>query len=131
MTDVVLDTHAWIWWVGGASIPRLSRRAQRAVSASDHIFVSAASCVEVAWLEAAGRLELDRPADVWMVQALALPKVGLAPLTPEVAFSAAGLTWEHHDPNDRLIVATALSKRAILVSKDKRIAESDIVRVVW
>jgi PIN domain nuclease of toxin-antitoxin system len=35
------------------------------------------------------------------------------------------------DPGDRLIVATALVEGAKLVSRDARITESGIVRVLW
>ena len=78
------------------------------------------------------RLELDRPVLAWVRQALELPGVELAPLTPEIAVRAAGLgAGFRGDPQDRVIVATALEARAPLVTKDARLRESGMVETVW
>jgi PIN domain nuclease of toxin-antitoxin system len=37
----------------------------------------------------------------------------------------------HGDPADRLIVATALTRDALLVTKDQAIRESGLVQTVW
>jgi PIN domain nuclease of toxin-antitoxin system len=37
----------------------------------------------------------------------------------------------HGDPADRLIVATALTHGAALVTKDERIREAGVVRTLW
>jgi PIN domain nuclease of toxin-antitoxin system len=129
--QLVLDTHAWVYWIGGPAAPALSRRARTAIEEADVLLVSAASCVEVAWLEAAGRLRFDRDALTWLKQALAKPRVQLAELTPEVAVRAAKLSWAHRDPNDRLIVATALGARAPLCTKDRVIKASGLVTTIW
>lgn len=47
---ILLDTHAWIWWV--TESPNLSSRARRTITRSDELGVSAISCWEVAMLVA-------------------------------------------------------------------------------
>lgn len=129
--SLVLDTHAWVWWIGGPAAPALSKRARKTIEEAEVLLISAASCVEVAWLEASGRLRFDRDPLTWLKQALAKPRVQLAELTPEVAVRAANLPWDHRDPNDRFIVATALLSRAPLCTKDRVIKASGLVTTVW
>jgi PIN domain nuclease of toxin-antitoxin system len=55
---IVLDTHAWVWWVHGDD--QLTQAQIDAIEANevDVIGVSAISCWEVAKLVERGRLEL-------------------------------------------------------------------------
>ena len=77
------------------------------------------------------RLEFDRPALTWIRQALDLPGVELAPLTPEIAVRAAGLGADFPgDPADRLIVATALEARGPLVTLDGRLRAAGVFEIV-
>ncbi len=127
---IVLDTHAWLWWASQASA--LSRKAEREIRAAKRIGVSAVSCLEVAVAEARGRIELDRPALLWLEEALSLPRVELLPLTPAVAVRASRLDRDFSgDPADRVIVATALLESARLVTRDSRIREHPVVETVW
>ncbi len=128
---LLLDTHVWIWWIGGPACPPLSTRCRHAITESPRIGISAMSCVEVAWLVAAGRLAFDRDPHTWMEQALSRPRVELIPITPAIAVAAAELEWEHRDPADRLIVACALKSNARLATKDRSLWDFDGVDTVW
>lgn len=127
---IVLDTHAWIWWA--ASPGRLSARARAAVDAAGAVGVAAISVWELAMLVAKKRLELDRDVLAWARQALALPRVALLPLSPEIAVASCTLPAEFAgDPADRIIVATALENGAVVVSKDARLRGLETVRTIW
>jgi PIN domain nuclease of toxin-antitoxin system len=127
---IVLDTHAWIWWA--AEPGKLSAKARAAIEASDTLGVCAVSCWEVAMLVAKGRLELDREVLVWLRQALALERLELCALTPQIAVGASRLPETFPgDPADRMIAATAASRRAGLVSKDARLRNLPDVRTIW
>jgi PIN domain nuclease of toxin-antitoxin system len=127
---IVLDTHAWLWWVNGDA--SLSRKAEKEIRAARRIGVSAVSCLEVAVAEARGRIELDRPALVWLGEALALPRVELLPLTPAVAVKASRFGRDFPgDPADRVIAATAQLESAVLVTRDSRIREYPGIETVW
>ena len=80
---IVLDTHAWLWWVSEPG--QLGRMARRQIEAADRLGVAAVSCFEVAAAVAKGRISLDRSPLEWLRQALAVPRVELLPLTPAVA----------------------------------------------
>lgn len=127
---IVLDTHAWIWWA--VSSPRLSAKAAAAVRSSGRILVSAISCWEVAMLAAKGRIVFDRDVELWLNQALGLPRVELVPLTPRIAVTSARLDEGFQgDPADRILAATALEYGCPIVSKDERIRRYSRVRAVW
>ena len=79
---IVLDTHAWLWWISKPS--ELSRAARQRIGAETRLGVSAISCLEVATLVAKGRISLDRDPLDWLEQAVAVRKVELLPLTPAV-----------------------------------------------
>jgi len=126
---IVLDTHAWIW---AASAPaRLGREARRLLARDRVRGVAAISCWEVAMLAARGRIELDRDPVTWMEDALAELRAEILPLTPTVAAASAQLGAPHGDPAARLIVATALTHGAILVTKDERLRKAGAVRTAW
>jgi PIN domain nuclease of toxin-antitoxin system len=127
---IVLDTHAWLWWVSDPS--RLSRAAHRRIRTATQIGISAISCLEVATAVTKGRISLDREVLDWLEQALALPKVELVPLTPLIAVKATQLGNDFPgDPADRVIAATSIVESAPLVTKDSRVHASGALTVIW
>lgn len=128
---IVLDTHAWVWWVGETG--DLSRAAERAISEAEQIGISTISCWEVAMLVARGRLELTLEAGRWVETALAMPRVVELQLDARTAVRAGGLDRKKFpgDPADRIIYATAVEHGVPLVSQDTKITDFDSARVVW
>ena len=128
---ILLDTHAWIWWVSDPA--KLSAKARGAIEYAGKIGISPISCWELGTMVRLGKLSLDRDTSVWVKQSLDRPRVEVAALTPEIAVRAGELEREafHGDPADRLIVATAIESGAELVTKDRRIRGYLGVRTVW
>jgi PIN domain nuclease of toxin-antitoxin system len=127
---IVLDTHAWLWWVSEPA--RLGNAARRALQGTKRAGVPAICCLEVATLESRGRITLDRPSLAWLQEALDMPRVELLHLSPAVAVRAAALPPSFPgDPADRLIVATALVEGASLVTRDDRIRQARLVETIW
>jgi PIN domain nuclease of toxin-antitoxin system len=120
---IVLDTHVWVWLV--QNDPKLSRRMGEAIESAavrGPVHVSAISLWEIALLVAKRRIMMHAPLSEWFAQALSLPSVSLAPVTPEVAIDGSTLPGEFHaDPADRIIVATARTLGAPLITVDERI----------
>ena len=80
---------------------------------------------------ARGRVDMPGDPNIWIAQALHLPRVELIELTPRIAIAAAYLDWSHGDPCDRIIVATATTRNAPIVSKDSRIRLYRPARAIW
>jgi len=103
-TTILLDTHAWIWWVTDS--PRLSLPAATAIAQADQIAIHIISCWKVAMLVETGRLKFDRDVANWIDLALQRPKVILLPFEPSAAVLAVRLKDFHGDPADRFLVAS-------------------------
>jgi PIN domain nuclease of toxin-antitoxin system len=127
---IVLDTHAWLWWVSDPA--RLSPRARAAIDTADAIGVSAASCWEVATLERLGRIALDRDVREWVGAALAMKQVQPLPVTAEDAVAAGRLASTFGgDPADRMIYATAQRRSAKLITRDDGLRQFDPGGTIW
>jgi len=130
---ILLDTHALIWWV--AEPAKLSRRAARAMqkaAAGGGIAVSAASLFEISTLLRRGRLELGVPAERWLQALGTLPDLVIEPISAEIAWMAGSLAAGFPgDPADRLIVATARSLNARLVTADEKLRAALAVDAIW
>ena len=129
---VLLDTHAWVWWVSKPE--KLSRRQRSAIDRArqrggDALLLSVISAWEVALLVQGGRLRLPIQLEAWLEQAMAIPGLETAPLTIPIIAGAARLTGLR-DPADMLIVATAVHYGAAIVTNDRRIVDADVIRVI-
>jgi PIN domain nuclease of toxin-antitoxin system len=126
---IVLDTHVWLWWT--ASPKKLSRRVREAIERTDRVGISAISCWEVATLARLGRIQLDRPVETWVAQALAQERASALRVSDRIAVHAGLLEHFPGDPADRLIYATALAEGAQLATKDRALRSFDRERTVW
>jgi PIN domain nuclease of toxin-antitoxin system len=128
---ILLDTHAWIWWVDSAS--QLSQPARDAIDAAalDHaIYISSISAWEVALLVRKGRLQLTMNVDDWIAHTEALPFVTFVPVNNRIAIKSVSLPI-HSDPADRMIIATAISLGVTIVTQDSKISAYAPVQTVW
>jgi len=130
---IVLDTHAWLWWV--SSPEYLSETAKQIIdeaATGKNIFISSISAWEIAILVSRGRLKLTmNPAD-WVAASEALPFFDFVPVSNSIALKSVQLPGIlHDDPADRIIIATAVSLGAVLVTKDEKIRNYPHVKTVW
>jgi PIN domain nuclease of toxin-antitoxin system len=127
---ILLDTHAWIWWVHRD--PLLPEEVQAVLARQDDtLAVSAISLWEVAKLVERGRLELPSELPVWFDMALGGSDMSVVALTPAIAAASASLPGSfHRDPADQIIVATARVLDIPLVTCDLRIRAYPHVRLI-
>ncbi len=128
---ILLDTHAWLWWVNDPTqlSPCAKAEIDAAVSNGD-LRISSISTWEVALLVHKGRLQLTMEVEDWVARTEALPFVTFVPVSNRVAMKSVVLPI-HPDPADRLIIATALSLGATIVTKDDKIHSYKPVQTVW
>jgi PIN domain nuclease of toxin-antitoxin system len=118
---LLLDTHVWVRWLS-ADQP-LAPPQIELIEEAEHLFVSAVSCWEVAYLAKRGRLILPLPMREWLYAALQGSGVETIPLSSDIGVTAAELPDIHRDPADRFIIATALVFDCRLVSFDGQFAK--------
>ncbi len=130
---IVLDTHVLVWWVSGSG--RLSVRAKRVIdqrSRQGPVIISTISVLEIVTAVRRGRLELGAPVDQWLADLRALPELQFEPVSTQIAeLSGSFDEAMPGDPADRIIVATARTLQARLVTADERLRESPTVVTVW
>jgi len=114
---LVLDTHVWHWWIN--QIPgKLPANIIGLISESEVVAISAISCFEMAWLVRHGRIEMDLAFDDWLSEVESNSGIQILPVTARIASQAVHLPGHHKDPQDRIIIATALHYNAKLISFD-------------
>ncbi len=126
---VLLDTHAFLWWV--ADDPKLGKRVRRQIEAAKTpCFLSVASCWEMAMKIGLGKLRLPEPLEKFVPDQLAANGIDLLPIEFLDAAAVAKLARHHGDPFDRLIIAQALRNGLTIATADRVFAKYD-VRRVW
>jgi PIN domain nuclease of toxin-antitoxin system len=125
---LLLDTHAFLWWV--LDDLRLSKRARGAIGdPKSDVFFSVASAWELAIKTTLGRLDLPGPLEALLPQQLALNGFHVLPVALSHALAVATLPPHHRDPFDRLLVAQAQIEELRLVSGDRQIARYEVGRI--
>jgi len=130
----VLDTHVWLDVAFGRS-KRFAARVRRQLDAAAQgarLYVAAITPWEVAMLVRNGKVRVSSPVVDFVVGALRETRTAVALLEPAIAVDAVELpAWDHRDPADRLIVASARSLDAVLVTRDGAILDyAEVVSAV-
>jgi PIN domain nuclease of toxin-antitoxin system len=131
--SVLLDSHVWIWWLTGQKdLPARKRELlDRLAQEGTPPFLAAISLWEAQMLHRKNRLQLEVDFSLWLSQASDPSVVRLLPLDASVVLALDKLPEKFHgDPADRMIVATAKAHGLELVTEDKSIRKSRVVKVV-
>jgi len=116
---ILLDTHILVRWVDPQVKP-LPPPLVDYIEQADTRAVSAISCWEIAWLVRKDRLQLGMDLHTWLNEALIGSGVRCLPIDRSIATLSVNLPLHHHDPADRLIIATACIHDLELVSLDSQ-----------
>jgi len=131
---ILLDTPA-VFWLNHAP-EKLSRRATQAIrraAASTGLGLSSISLWELALLVESGRLRLKGATTRDFLEAVVqTPSLALFEITTEIAVMAARFPPGFPgDPADRLIAATARAHDMPIVTKDRAMQDSPLLRTIW
>jgi PIN domain nuclease of toxin-antitoxin system len=125
---LLLDTHAFLWWLGDD--PKLSPGARAAIAdPSAKVFVSAASAWEITTKHRLGKLPGVAKLAADVAARVAAEKFRELDVTFAHAQHAGALQGSHKDPFDRLIAAQAVLERLVLVSNDGALDAFGVVRL--
>jgi PIN domain nuclease of toxin-antitoxin system len=115
---LLLDTHAFLWWL--ADDASLSAAAESAIADSANIVqVSAATAWEITTKWRLGKLPGAALVAADVAREIAAEGFAELPVTVAHGQHAGALPGTHKDPFDRMLVAQALLEGMTLVSNEK------------
>lgn len=118
---VVLDTHTLLWWtLDPVQLSPLAKQHCGAIPQTGAL-VSAISIWEIGIKTKRGDLELGIDLDDYVQRLRSLNGLAIEAVDVEHWLASLKLPWEHRDPADRVIVATAQRHDLPLISKDATI----------
>lgn len=128
---VLLDTHVLLWWA--LDPDRLSSAAVASLQAMERFggFASAISIWELGVKVQRGKLDLGISITEFTRRLQKSSLLELVPVTAAVWLRSLELPWDHRDPADRVIVATALLQDVPLLTADTEIHRFGGVSCVW
>jgi len=126
---VLLDTHAFLWWVTDDT--HLSSRARAIIADGDNeLFLSAASGWEMAIKTRLDKLHLpDNPAS-FVFEQLRINAIEPLAIQMTHALRVYSLPGHHRDPFDRILVAQAQVERMPIITADPQVAQYN-VEILW
>ena len=114
---LLLDTHAFLWWVQDART--LSKPARAAIADPDNeCLLSLASSWEIAIKLSLGKLKLPAPIERFIPEQLMANGLRQLYICFRHIARVASLAFHHRDPFDRLLAAQALEDALTVVSAD-------------
>lgn len=125
--NVLLDTHALLWWI--LDSPRLSRRARVVIGDADAVFVSAISAMEVCTKHRIGKLPEAALLAREFEERIAIAGLLELPLTARHGQLAGNLNIANKDPFDRMLIAQSILDQLPLVSNEADFDRFGVSRV--
>lgn len=116
MSDILLDTSALLFWT--LSPNSLSHTAADAIGKASQIYVSGISLWEIGVKAEKGKLHLPLRLREFASRLKSVEKVTLLDVSSEDWLATVELVWEHRDPADRVVVATAMRRGLPLITSD-------------
>ena len=118
---LLLDTHAFLWWVTNSA--QLSRTARESIADPRHdILVSAASAWEIATKQRLGKLPGVPLASDRFHELVVLDGFSHLAVDHRHAVLAGTFDADHRDPFDRMLAAQCALERCTLVTLDPAFA---------
>jgi len=129
----ILDTHVLVWWLGQPD--KLSKKAKQEIDKvvkSSEVGISTITIWEICMLVKKNRLKLTMDLESWIDKIEELPFLQFIPVDNKIALKSVLLNDKlHQDPADRIIIATALTHGAKLVTSDTRMLKYKEVQSIW
>jgi PIN domain nuclease of toxin-antitoxin system len=127
---VLLDTHAFLWWIDQHQ--RLTATARDAIADSQtEVFVSVVNVWEIVIKAKIGRFTMPGDLASFLHQQITTNYFQILPVEMAHALKVYDLADhpDHKDPFDRLLVAQALSEDMALISNDADLDHYGIERI--
>ncbi len=127
---VLLDTHAFLWWIDQHQ--RLTTTARDAIADSQtEVFVSVVNVWEIVIKAKIGRIKMPDDLASFLNRQITINYFQILPVELTHALKVYDLADHaaHKDPFDRLLVAQALAEDMALISNDAHLDHYGVERI--
>ena len=128
---ILLDTHALLWWALDPGQLSETARGWCDRMEAEGGFASSISIWEIGVKVKRGKLELGISTEELARRIADSSAVELLSVDWPTWIRAVELPWDHRDPADRVIVATALLQGLPILTKDAQLHAFGGVNCVW
>jgi PIN domain nuclease of toxin-antitoxin system len=127
---ILLDTCALLWWT--LDPEKLSEKAAKACKkiSDTGAMISSVSIWEIGIKIKKGKLDIGLSLPKYVERLNSIKKLTIIPIDEHIWVENIALNWEHRDPADRTIVATARLKNIPIITKDE-IIKAFYPKVIW
>jgi PIN domain nuclease of toxin-antitoxin system len=127
--NVLLDTHAFLWWVIDDS--QLSNTAKAIIAdPSNTVYFSVVSAWEILIKGRTGKLSLPEPPEIYIPSRLALNQFVSLTVQMQHLLQISSLPEHHRDPFDRLLIAQSQVEQFPILTVD-RMFNQYAVSLIW
>lgn len=127
--NVLLDTHAFLWWVTDDS--QLSSTAKATIAdPANTVYLSVVSAWEIIIKEQSGKLSLPEPPETYIPSRLISNRFISLDVQMQHVLQIGSLPSFHRDPFDRLLIAQSQIENIPLLTVDHLISQYP-VNVIW
>ncbi len=121
---LILDTHILIWYIEGINLSESQVVLIDQMREKNSLYISAISIWEIALLISRERIALSIDLDQWIKKTTSISGLNLIDLSISILTQSCILSnYEHKDPADRMIIASARSINAHLMTCDQKIID--------
>ena len=113
---LLLDTHVFLWYVGGDR--RVRDDVRRTIENADAVYLSVASVWEATIKYQLGKLPLPEPPHPWLSIQREQHGIESLPVDESAVAHLSTLESHHRDPFDRLLVCQAIEHDLEIVTVD-------------
>jgi len=128
---VCLDTHVLLWWA--LDREKLSGKARKLCARMEQEggYASAISLWEIGLKIKNQKLDIGLTIEEFARRISLTGALQFVPVDAELWMASLLLPWEHRDPADRTIVATARHLNVPLLTKDENIHAFPPAKAIW
>ncbi|WP_422409939.1 MULTISPECIES: type II toxin-antitoxin system VapC family toxin [unclassified Endozoicomonas] len=129
---IILDTHVLIF--DAIAPERLSVKANKTLEAGrekGELACCDISLWEISMLSAKKRLTLPLDIGDFLKELISANSLSVIAISPEIAKLSNSSFFNHNDPADRLIGATAIHYQTYLVTCDSKLTEVKELKTLW